>query len=82
MELREATELDSLAKTEVVKLAPEKIDVEYDEKGDTLYIAFSPETVADDSELTGNDVLLRYKGDRIVGLTILHFSERQRRNAS
>jgi uncharacterized protein YuzE len=71
-----------LAKTAVVKLVPEKIDVEYDEKGDALYIAFSPETVADDSELTENDVLLRYKGDRIVGLTILHFSERQRRNAS
>ena len=71
-----------MAKTESVKLAPEKVDVEYDEKGDTLYVTFSPETVADDSELTENDVLLRYKGDRIIGLTILHFSERQKRTAS
>ena len=45
-----------------------------------LYIAFSPEAVADDSELTENDVLIRYKGDKIVGLTILHFSERQRKS--
>jgi len=27
--------------------------------------------------LTENDVLLRYKGDKIIGLTILHFSERK-----
>jgi uncharacterized protein YuzE len=71
-----------LAKTEVVRLAPEKINVEYDEKGDALYIAFSPESVVDDSELTENDIILRYNGDRIIGLTILHFSERQKRNAS
>jgi uncharacterized protein YuzE len=60
-----------MAKTELVKLAPEGIDIEYDEKGDVLYISFDPETAADDSELTENDVLLRYKGDKIVGLTIL-----------
>ena len=71
-----------MAKTELVKLAPERIDVEYDEKGDVLYISFDPETAADDSELTENDVLLRYKGDRIIGLTILHFSERKRRSSS
>ena len=69
-----------MAKTDQVKLAPETVDVEYDQKGDVLYIAFSPETVADDSELTENDVLLRYKGDKIIGLTILHFSERQRKS--
>jgi len=65
-----------------VKLAPERIDVEYDERGDALYIAFSPETVADDSELTDNDVLLRYKDNKIIGLTILRFSERQKRDST
>jgi uncharacterized protein YuzE len=67
-----------MAKTELVKLAPKGIDIEWDEKGDVLYISFDPEAAADDSELTENDVLLRYKGDRIIGLTILHFSERKR----
>jgi len=67
-----------MAKTDLVKLAPETLDVKSDEEGDVLYIAFSPETVPDDSELTENDVLLRYKDDKIIGLTILHFSERQR----
>jgi len=68
-----------MAKSELVKLAPEGVDIEWDEKGDVLYISFDPETAADDSELTENDVLLRYKGDKIIGLTIMHFSERKSR---
>jgi len=71
-----------MAKTEQVKLSPELVDVEYDAKGDSLYISFSRDTVADDSELTENDVLIRYKGDKIIGLTILHFSERKKQGAS
>jgi uncharacterized protein YuzE len=73
-------EESNMAKIELVRLAPEGIDIEYDEKGDVLYISFDPETAADDSELTQNDVLLRYKGDKIIGLTILHFSERKRKS--
>ena len=69
-----------MAKTEQVKLSPERIDVEYDHKGDALYIPFSPDTVADHSELTDNDVLLRYKENEMIGLTILHFSERHKRS--
>lgn len=71
-----------MAKTEQVRLTPEKIDVEYDERGDALYIGFSPDTFADDSELTDNDVVVRYKDDKIIGLTVLHFSERQRKPSS
>ncbi|MGA3298378.1 MAG: DUF2283 domain-containing protein [Candidatus Bathyarchaeia archaeon] len=71
-----------MAKAEQVRLTPDKVDVEYDEKGDVLYIAFSPDTAADDSELTDNDVLIRYKGNKIIGLTVLHFSERQRKVSS
>ncbi len=68
-----------MAKTEQVKLTPDRIDVEYDAGGDALYIAFSPDTAADDSELTDNDVLVRYKDNKIIGLTVLHFSERQKK---
>ena len=68
-----------MAKTEQVKLTPERIDVEYDRRGDALYIAFSPDTVADDSELTDNDVLIRYRDNKIIGLTILRFSERRKK---
>ncbi len=68
-----------MAKIDIVELTPETIDVEYDEKGDALYIAFTPNTVADNSELTDNDILLRYRGSKIIGITILHFSERRKR---
>ncbi len=69
----------SMAKIDLVELTPEKIDVEYDEKGDALYIAFTSDTVADNSELIDNDILLRYRGAKIIGMTILHFSERRKR---
>jgi uncharacterized protein YuzE len=68
-----------MAKAEQVKLIPERIEIEYHKRADTLYIAFDRENAADDSELTDNDVLIRYKDRNIVGLTILHFSERQNR---
>jgi uncharacterized protein YuzE len=71
-----------MAKAEQVRPTPDKVDVEYDEKGDALYIAFSQDTVADDSGLTDNDVLVRYKDNKNIGLTLLHFSERQRKASS
>jgi uncharacterized protein YuzE len=69
-----------MAKTEQVRLSHERIDVEYDRRGDPLYIAFSPDTVADDSELTHNDVLVRYRDNKIIGLTVLRFSERRKKH--
>jgi uncharacterized protein YuzE len=68
-----------MTRTEQVRLTPDRIDVEYDRRGDALYIAFSPDTVADDSELTDNDVLVRYRNNKIIGLTILRFSERRKK---
>jgi len=67
-----------MAKSEIVALSPEKIEVEYDKEADVLYISFSPGTPADDSELTDNDVIIRYKNSRIIGLTVLHFSDRRK----
>jgi len=67
-----------MAKSEVVALRAEKMEVEYDKEADVLYISFSPGTPADDSELTDNDIIIRYKNRRIVGLTVLHFSERRK----
>lgn len=67
-----------MAKSEIVALSTQSVDVEYDEKTDVLYISFSPDSRADDSELTENDVLIRYKNGKIIGLTILHFSQRHK----
>jgi len=70
-----------MAKSEIVALSTEAVDVEYDEKADVLYILFSLDSLADDSELTDNDVVIRYRNGKIIGLTVLHFSERRKRKA-
>ncbi len=52
--------------------------VSYDPAGDVLYIHFTEEPVkADDSEFTEDDVVVRYRGDEIVGVTILNASRRK-----
>lgn len=60
-----------------VKQAPKKyLWSSYDAEADVLYINFKKPSHATDSELTDNDVIVRYEGDEIVGLTILHASTR------
>ncbi len=48
----------------------------YDVEADVLYVNFKKPSHATDSELTDDDVIIRYEGDEIVGLTILHASTR------
>jgi uncharacterized protein YuzE len=48
----------------------------YDADADVLYINFKKPSVATDSELTDDDVIIRYENDQIVGFTILHASKR------
>lgn len=48
----------------------------YDEEADVLYINFKTPARADDSELTDDDVIIRFEGDDIIGLTILRASKR------
>lgn len=49
----------------------------YDSEADVLYINFKKPAVATDSELADDDVIVRYEGDEIIGLTILHASARR-----
>ncbi len=48
----------------------------YDSEADVLYINFKKPAVATDSELTDDDIIVRYEGDEIIGLTLLHASAR------
>jgi uncharacterized protein YuzE len=48
----------------------------YDQETDTLYINFKKPSHATDSELTDDDVIVRYEGQEIVGITIPHASQR------
>ena len=48
----------------------------YYEQGDVLYISFDKPRPATDSELTDDDIIIRYDGDDVIGITILHASKR------
>lgn len=48
----------------------------YDQQADTLYINFKKPSFATDSEITDDDIIIRYDEDQIIGLTILHASVR------
>ncbi len=60
-----------------VKESPQKtMWVSYDAEADTLYVNFKKPSHATDSELTDDDVIVRYEGKAVVGYTILHASKR------
>ena len=49
----------------------------YDQDADVLCVNFKKPGYATDSELTDDDVIIRYEGDEVIGLTILHAAQRQ-----
>ncbi len=66
---------------EFVRFAPsfmehKNIWSSYDDEADVLYIDFKKPSHADDSELTDDDVIIRYERGEIIGLTILHAKKR------
>jgi len=48
----------------------------YDQEADVLYVNFRKSSIATDGELTDDDVIFRYEGEELIGLTILHASKR------
>lgn len=69
---------------EIVNLTPQLLHVpfkrvwsSYDEEADVLYLNFKKPSHADDSELTDDDILIRYEQGEIVGVTVLHASKRR-----
>ena len=48
----------------------------YDKEADVLYMNFKKPAVADDSELTDDNIIIRYEGTEIIGITILNASKR------
>lgn len=48
----------------------------YDEEADVLYLHFKKPNHADHSEMTEDDLIVRYEKDKIIGVTILNASKR------
>ncbi len=46
--------------------------IDYDKEADAAYISFEKLQRATDSEMLDNGVIVRKRGKKIVGLTILH----------
>jgi len=55
----------------IVKLPSGKLWMDYDRDADVLYLGFKKPQHATDSELLENNVLVRYRGKEIVGITII-----------
>lgn len=68
---------DFLKLVPFIRKAPEdSLWITYDREADVLYVNFKKPSHATDSELTDDDVIFRYEGEDLVGLTILHASKR------
>jgi uncharacterized protein YuzE len=60
-----------------VQTAPQKsLWLTYDQEADVMYINFKKPGIATDSELTDDDVIIRYEGEEVIGFTVLHASQR------
>ena len=75
MALKDLTEYLSMA-PKVNQFPNSSLWSSYDEEADVLYIRFDRSIPVTDSELTDDDIILRYNGDDLVGMTILHASQR------
>ena len=62
---------------ELLEVPHSRIWTSYDKDADVLYINFKKPSHADDSELTDDDILIRYEKEEIVGITILNASKRK-----
>lgn len=51
--------------------------VDYDQEADVLYISFRRPQNADDSIMTDEGILIRYREDELVGLTVLDAAARR-----
>ncbi len=60
-----------------VRLSPHQaLWSSYDAEADVLYIHFKKPAHATDSELTDDDIIVRYENEEVIGLTVLHASRR------
>ena len=59
----------------IVKSKSKQVWIDYDEEADVVYISFEKPQGATDSELNEDNVLVRKRGGKIVGMTILNASK-------
>ncbi len=60
----------------LLKFPQKKMWIDYDEEADVLYISFRRPQKATNTEMTKEGILLRFKDNELVGITILDASKR------
>ena len=67
----------------ILKILPEILDmpsskmwIDYDSEADVLYINFKKPAHADESVMSDGDIIYRYEGGSLVGMTILSARKR------
>ena len=65
----------------VLRMPSKQVWFDFDEEADVLYVSFERPQGATDSELVENGVLMRYRGDQLVGVTVLNARKRVAGNA-
>ena len=63
--------------SDVMNINKNNVWINHDKEADVVYINFKKPSNPDDSEMTDDDIIVRYEGEEIVGLTILHASKRK-----
>ena len=63
---------------ELLQVPHSRIWTSYDKDADVLYINFKKPSHADDSEITDDDIIVRYEKREIVGITVLNASKRKK----
>lgn len=58
----------------------ENIWSSYDKEADVLYLSFKKPAHADRTDMTDDNILIRYAGKNIIGLTIMNASKRLSKN--
>jgi len=62
---------------ELLEMPHARIWTTYDKEADVLYINFKKPSHADNSELTDDDIIIRYEKGQVIGITILNASRRK-----
>jgi uncharacterized protein YuzE len=64
------------ATTNFIKLSRTKMWLDYDAEADVLYLHFEGKPSSTHSEMRDDGIILDYRDDRLVGMTILEASHR------
>ena len=68
-------QIEQLA-VQLTRLPWDRLVADYDREVDCLYISFEKPQKATDSQMLDSGIIVRYKGEKIVGLTVLDASQR------